>query len=78
MRGGAAPGEPLLGTPDIQTLADLANSINVVRNRKWAPIGPRLLTQLALAALVPLAPLVLFKYPLAELVQKFFEGLIGL
>jgi hypothetical protein len=39
------------------------------------PIGPRLLT---LAALAPLAPLLLFKYPLAELAEKFFARLVGL
>jgi hypothetical protein len=78
LHGGAAPGESLLGTPDLQALADLTNSVSVVRNMRWVTIGPRLLTQFTLAALVPLAPLVLFKYPLAELVQKFFDRLVGL
>jgi hypothetical protein len=33
---------------------------------------------LAVAALLPLLPLVLFKYPLADLLAKFFERLSGL
>jgi hypothetical protein len=68
----------MLGTADLQSLADLANSVNIVRNMRWVPIGPRLLTLMAVAALVPLTPLVLFKYPLAELAQRFFAKLIGL
>jgi hypothetical protein len=76
--GGVPPGQSMLGTPDLQSLADLANSVNIVRNMRWVPIGPRLLTEMTLAALVPLAPLLLFKYPLAELAQRFFARLVGL
>jgi hypothetical protein len=75
---GAAPAEPLLGTPDLQSLADLSNSINVVRNMRWVPVNTDLAVNLALAALLPGLPLLLFKYPLAELAQKFFASLIGL
>jgi hypothetical protein len=75
---GVPPGESMLGSPDLQSLADLGNSVNLVRKMRWVPIGPRLLTQMALAALVPLAPLLLFKYPLAELAQRFFARLVGL
>jgi hypothetical protein len=70
--------DALLGTADIQSLADLANAINVVKSMRWVPIGPRLLTLMALAALVPLAPLLLFQYSIAELSQKFFSNLVGL
>jgi len=71
-------GEPLLGTADIQSLADLGGSIEVVEGMRWLPIGPRVLTQMAIAATVPFLPLLLFKYPLAELAQKFFARLLGL
>jgi hypothetical protein len=70
-------GEPLLGTPDIQSLADLANAIGVVKGMRWITVSPRLLTQLTLAALAPLAPLLLFQYPITELAQKFFSRLVG-
>jgi len=75
---GAAPNEPLLGTPDLQSLADLGNSVSVVRDMRFVPVGPHLLVPLTVAALLPLAPLVLFKYPLAELLAKFVEGMFGL
>ena len=68
----------LLGTADIQSLADLANSVDVVKSMRWVSIGPRLLTLMALAAVVPLAPLLLFQYSLAELLQAFFSNLVGL
>jgi hypothetical protein len=35
--------EPLLGTPDLQSLADLGNSVGVVRNMRLAPVSIRLL-----------------------------------
>lgn len=68
----------LLGTPDLQSLADLANSVNIVRNMRWAPVSRRLLIDLALAALLPLLPLLLLAYPIAELAEIFFTKLMGL
>jgi hypothetical protein len=76
--GGYPAGESLLGTPDVQSLADLANAVSVVRSMRWVTIGPRLLTMMALAALLPLTPLLLFQYPLAELAEKLFKNLVGL
>jgi hypothetical protein len=70
--------EPLLGTADIQSLADLANSFAVVRNMRWVPISSRLLIAVMTAALLPMLPLFLFKYPLGELVQMLFSKLAGL
>jgi hypothetical protein len=78
-RGGIPPtGEPLLGTADLQSLADLANAVNVVRAMRWVTIGPRLLAMMTLAAVVPLAPVLLFQYPIAELTRIFFSRLVGL
>jgi hypothetical protein len=75
---GPAAGEPLLGTADIQSLADLSNSVGIVREMRLVPISPSLLVYLAVAALLPLVPLVLFKYPFADLLAKFFGRLSGL
>ena len=74
---GTPGNEPLLGTPDIQSLADLANAVSVVKGMRWITIGPRLLTIMAVAVVGPLFPLLLFRYPLAELAQKFFSTLVG-
>jgi hypothetical protein len=73
-----APGEPLLGTADIQSLADLSNSVSLVRDMRLVPVSPSMLMYLAVAALLPLLPLVLFKYPIGNLLAKFFERLAGL
>lgn len=73
-----APGEPLLGTADIQSLADLSNSVSIVRDMRLVPVSPSMLMYLTVAALLPLLPLVLFKYPIADLLAKFFERLSGL
>jgi hypothetical protein len=70
-----APGESLLGTADIQSLADLSNSVGIVRDMRLAPVSLSILMYLAVAALLPL---VLFKYPIADLLAKFFDRLSGL
>ncbi|MDP2784787.1 MAG: hypothetical protein Q8O38_09390 [Sulfurimicrobium sp.] len=75
---GAHAREPLLGTADLQSLADLGNSINIVRNMRWVPMSLRLVKDFALAALLPILPLYLLKYPVAELAEKFFSRLTGL
>jgi hypothetical protein len=75
---GAAPKEPLLGSADIQSLADLSTSVDIVRDMRLVPVSTNLLMYMAVAALLPLLPLVLFKYPLADLLAKFFGRLSGL
>jgi len=76
--GDPAAGESLLGTPDLQSLADLGNSVNVVRNMRLVPVSLRMLTEFAIAALLPALPLLLLKYPIAELTRRFFSRLTGL
>ena len=73
-----APVKLLLGTQDLQSLADLSNSIGIVRNMRWVPLSLRLLESLAISALLPIVPLLLFKYPVADLARNFFSRLIGL
>jgi hypothetical protein len=74
---GTSTNEPLLGTADLQSLADLANAVGVVKGMRWVTIGPRLLTVMTVALVGPLMPLFLFRYPLAELAQKLFSKLVG-
>jgi hypothetical protein len=78
LRVDGEPTESLLGTSDLQSLADLGNSLNVVRNMRVAPVSTNLLLHLAVAAALPMLPLLLFKYPLAELATKFVARLTGL
>ncbi len=74
----AVPAEPLLGTADLQSLADLSNSVGIVRNMRWVPVSTRLFITSMIAALLPMLPLLLFKYPIAELVERVLNKLAGL
>jgi hypothetical protein len=66
------PAEPFLGSSDLQSLADLANSYEVVRTMRLAPVTRDAILQLAVAALLPVAPLVLTVMPLEELLRQIF------
>lgn len=70
--------QSLLGTPDLQSLADLSTTVNIVRNMRLAPVSTRLLITIVIAALLPMLPLFLFKYPIAELIEKLFRKVAGL
>jgi hypothetical protein len=70
LRGGAPAGEPFVGSGDIQSLADLNNSFEVVRTMGTAPITKAAFVQLVAATLAPVAPLVLTMMPLEELLKQ--------
>jgi hypothetical protein len=70
LRGAAPDKEPFLGSPDIQSLADLSNSYNVVETMRIAPISKEVVIRLAVATLVPTVPLLLTMMPLEELLKK--------
>jgi hypothetical protein len=72
LRGGAPAGEQLVGSGDIQSLADLGNSFEIVKNMKPVPFGRDTVFQLAVISLAPVAPLILTTIPLGQLVDKFF------
>ena len=63
----------LLGTGDIQSLADLGNSFAFVEKMGAVPMGPRTPIHLALACLIPIAPLLLTMMPLGELLKMLFK-----
>jgi hypothetical protein len=69
LRGGAAAGQPFLGSTDVQTLADLANSFEVVRTMRIVPVTRDAVLGFAIATLAPIAPLLLTMMPLGELVK---------
>ena len=72
LRGGAPRDEPLIGSGDIQSLADLGNSYEVVRTMRIAPITRDAILRLSAATLVPIVPLLLTMMPLEELVKMLF------
>ena len=72
LRGGAAPGEPLVGTADLQSLAGLGNSFEVVKGMRLAPVTRDAILQLAAATLLPVVPLLLTMMPWDELLKRLF------
>jgi len=70
LRGGAPADEALVGSADIQSLADLSNSFEVVRTMRITPITRDAIVQLSAAALLPVAPLALTLMPLEELLKR--------
>jgi hypothetical protein len=75
LRRGGPGGEPLLGSADIQSLADMGNSFSVVDTMRLAPITRNAILQVAGAVLVPLLPLVFTVMSPEELARKFI-GLV--
>jgi hypothetical protein len=72
VRGGAPADEPLVGNADIQSLADMANSFDVVRTMRLAPVTKQVIFQLVAATLAPVVPLVLTMMSLEELLKTLF------
>lgn len=78
VQGGAPREEPLLGTPDIQSLADLAGGFDTVRHMRVVPFGRALVRSLVAAAVTPMLPLLLLRFPLDELLVKGLKLLLGI
>ena len=70
LRGGAPADEPFVGTGDIQSLADLGNSYEVVRTMRVAPITKEAVLRVVAATVAPIAPLALTMMPLEDLLKK--------
>jgi len=70
------PTEPLLGTGDVQSLADMGNSFALVDAMSIAPITRRLILQLAIQTALPLIPVIILGTPTPELVRAVMKMLI--
>ena len=73
LRGGAPAEEALIGSGDIQSLADLGNSFEIVRGMRWVPFSKEAVFQLTLSALLPLLPLTLTLFSLEELLGRLLK-----
>jgi hypothetical protein len=62
--------EQLLGSADIQSLADLGNSFAVVREMRVVPFATSDVVRLLVATIVPMTPLLLTIMPLDQLVTE--------
>lgn len=76
LRGADRGEEPLLGTGDIQSLADLGNSFSVIKEIKAVPFSRDTLVQLAWATLAPFVPLVFTMIPLDQLLDRIVRAVI--
>lgn len=65
--------EPLLGTGDIQSLADLGNSYAFVERMNFIPVHPRTPIQLAIASLLPITPLLFTVMPPTEVLKLLLK-----
>jgi hypothetical protein len=68
--------EEILGTPNIQALADLANSYSIVRGMRPVPFSLNNVVQQTIATVLPLLPLLLTIMPLEEIVDRLFKILV--
>jgi hypothetical protein len=57
IHGEQATDEPMLGSGDMQLLADLATSYEIVQETRMVPFGMKLPIQLAIITALPLLPL---------------------
>jgi hypothetical protein len=74
VRGGASEGEPLIGSADIQSLADLNNSFDVIRSMRLVPFSKETIFQLAIITLIPFLPLTLTMFSFEELIDRLLKS----
>jgi len=71
-------GDFQLGSADLQSLADLTSSVNVVLGMRPVPASLRLMLELGASVILPLLPLVFLKYPVDQVAARLFRMLTGL
>ena len=59
------------------SLADLANSFEIIRRMRPVPFGPGLVISILVATLAPMLPLLLLAFPLEALVLQVLKLLLG-
>jgi len=70
VHGDGSSDEQLLGSGDVQSLADLGNSFAVIQDMRVVPVTKQAMFQLGVATVAPLVPLVLTLMPLDELLKR--------
>jgi hypothetical protein len=74
--GQAPPDGPLLGSADIQSLADLGNSFGVIREMRIFPFSQQQILQIAVIASLPGLPLIFLVMPVGELLKLLAGALL--
>jgi hypothetical protein len=73
LRGQAPRDEPLIGSADIQSLADLANSFEVISSMRTLPVTRDTVFQLVGMTLLPIVPLLLTMLSPEELLKRLLQ-----
>jgi len=76
VQGNNPKGEPVLGTPEISSLADLGNAYDVLDKMRPVPFRPADAVVLVLAAVVPMLPLLLTLMPLGQILELMSKVLV--
>ena len=76
IRGRAPSGEALVGSADIQSLADLGNSYALVNAMRPVPFSLQIAMSLALMTVAPLLPLTLTVIPLEKVIEHLIKSLL--
>ena len=66
-------GDPLLGSADIQSLADLGNSFEIIRKMNVLPIAITDFIAMVLPGLLPVLPLLTTVMPLGEILKSLLK-----
>ena len=66
-----------LGTPDLQSLADLSNSIKIVQEMRIVPLSKQLAKTFVVTGILPFLPFLLLKFNLNELLILVFKLVTG-
>jgi hypothetical protein len=65
--------EPLLGSGDIQSLADLGNSFAIIRDMRVLPVALSDFLAFVLPGLIPALPLALTVMPLGQILKSLLK-----
>jgi len=76
LRGDNEQNEPLLGTGDIQSLADLSTSVENITSMKTFPFNLGIVKGLVVAAALPFLPLVATIMPLKDMLKEIMSILL--
>jgi len=68
--------ETPIGSPDIQSLADLANAYDIIRDMYFVPISRTTVVRVGMLIIIPLLPLVLTMVPLERVVDQALDMFI--
>jgi hypothetical protein len=75
IRDGRPEGESILGDPDASSLVDLGGSFAVIRQMGIVPVDKPTLLTLALAAALPMVPVILLVTPADEVIHAVLKML---